>query len=137
MRQVSVLLSVLALLGAAGCGGDTSSAGGGLDESAEGGTNDTGSVGEQLSAEDVSEVEKLREQVTAQCNTGRAPRLGQTVDVAVAVARQNSKKSLVDLSNLDRAENLKQVLDDYAGLLDRCGAGTAADKLRAAEYRPT
>jgi len=135
-RTISVLVSCL-VLGVAGCGGNGGSAQGqsvGDDELAGQGTRDAGSVGEQISAEDVSELEKLREQVAFKCDGDTAPELRSTVDAAIRIAAQSSEKGIVDLSQIDRAPNIKTYLTDMAGLLDRCGAPQEADRLRAAKY---
>jgi hypothetical protein len=134
-RTIGVLMACLAL-GSAGCGSGDSAQGEsvGDDEYAGERTRDAGSAGEQISAEDVSELEKLREQVAAQCDGGQAPRLRATVDTAIGIAAQSSEKGIVDLSQIDRAPNIRTYLTDMAGLLDRCGAPQEADRLRAAEY---
>jgi hypothetical protein len=134
-RTISVLVSCL-VLGVAGCGGGDSAQGESIgdDEYAGQGTRDTGSVGEQLSAEDVSELEKLREQVAFQCDGGRAPELRSTVDATIRVAAQSSEKGLVDLSQVDRAENIRDYVNGMAELLENCGAQAEAQRLRAAKY---
>lgn len=134
---------------AAGCGSDTS------DESTRSGSGSgasqvkqtqaqTGSGGEEISADDAANVLAAQRTISSLCElddariggissqSGSLDDLGQAVGTLVQVIRDNGANGVYEIGSAERARQLSDVLGTAAGQLRSCKQPVLADRLAKA-----
>ena len=145
-----VLTSVLLALGAAGCssntnGNESSGSGGGSGSSQVKQTQEqTGSGGDEISADDAANVLAAQRTISSLCQiddariggvseeSGSLDTLGQAVGTLVQVVRDNGANGVYEIGSAERARQLSDVLDTAAGQLRTCKQPALADRLTKA-----